>query len=246
MSFRKHIAVVQLFTAGSFVLLTAFHPFFFFPSFFFFFRDKHWVGIQHGLLRSGLGAAGSCSACWRCSGSLLSKRQGTHGDSVFPTGCTERLKTCLCRVSESRPGWSCHCSLPPFQGCWKEQHQSSSPRSSLFQALPAVRSCLPRATHHLTSAPRSPENEGEPGLPLCPSPCPASERADLPVLEWVPVTGQDPVPFNSKPSHTHGTARWQRILYPAQLKKESSFLIFSRQNQPSVKALERMEKGQEC
>ena len=106
--------------------------------------------------------------------------------------------------------------------------------------------CPEPLTCHLTSAPRSPENEGEPGLSLCPSPCPASERAVLSVLEWVPATRQDSVPFNSKPSHTHSMARRQQIVCPGQLKKESSFLIFSRQDATSVKALDRMEKGQEC
>lgn len=56
-------------------------------------------------------ATGSSGASGHCSGSLLSQRQGTHGDSLFPAGCTGSFKTCLCRLSKNCPDWSCHCSL---------------------------------------------------------------------------------------------------------------------------------------
>lgn len=177
--------------------------FFLFPLFLF--KDKHCVSIQHSLLWSGLRAARSNGAPWRCSGSLPSEGQGTHGDSMFPADCTGSLKTCLCQVSESRQGWSCCCSPFPFKAAGRsgfkvQAHVRVCSRRCL-QFAPAYPEPL---TCHLTSAPRSPENEGEPGL--CPSPSPMLERAALPVLEQVPVTRQDLVPFSGKPSHAHSTA----------------------------------------
>jgi len=72
----------------------------------------------------------------------------------------------------------------------------------------------------LTSAVGSSGNGGEPGLPLCPSPCPASERAALRALKWVPAARQDLVPFDSKPSHAHSTAGQLWLVCPGQLEKE--------------------------
>lgn len=117
---------------------------------------------------------------------------------------------------------------PAARSCVKVQ---VTPHLSLLQVLLAFGpACSELLTHHLTNAPRSPASEGQTGLSLCPSPCSVLERAASPVLRRVPATRQNSVPFDIKPFHTHRTARPQQIVCPGQLKKESSSLIFHRQD----------------
>lgn len=78
--------------AGSFVLLTVLHPFFFFFLPFFGFQDKHW------------GRGRQWCLSWHCSHTLQSEKLRNGRDSMFPAGCSGDLKTCLCQVSERPPG----------------------------------------------------------------------------------------------------------------------------------------------
>lgn len=78
-------------------------------------------------------------------------------------------------VKSARTAQIGHATAPsPFPGCWKELCQSPSPHLSLFQALPAAGSCLPRVTcppsHQCTQGHL--KGEGQTGLCPC-APLPA-------------------------------------------------------------------------
>lgn len=175
-------------------------------------------------------ATGSSGASGRCSGSLLSQRQGTHRDSLFPAGCTGSFKTCLCRLSKNCPDWSCHCSLSLSR--LLEGAASKSKPTFKSVAGTACSWILPAQSHLPAISPMHPGHLKVKGRQGCLSPSSVLERAALPVLKQVPATEQNSVPFDIKPSHTHSTARQQQIVCPGQLKKESSSLIFYRQGAP--------------
>lgn len=138
------MAAVLLLAAGSFVLLTAFHPFIF--SIFFSYEDKPWLHIQHSLLRPG----------WRPQEAvvpLATVLAASWAKGREPTGTVCSLLAALeaskhVYVDSARTAQTGHATaLSPSPGCWKELRQSPSPHLSLLQVLPAVGSCLPRVTY---------------------------------------------------------------------------------------------------
>lgn len=153
--------------------------------------------MQHSLLQPGLGDRKQrCLLVlfWQPPGQETRNLQGQY----VLCWLHRELKNMFMSSQQEAPGLVTPLLSLPF----KAAGRSSVEVQAHIQLC--SRSCLQFASgwpEGLTSAPRSPENEGEPGTPLCSSPCPASERAALPVLEWVPVTRQCLVP--QLPISTH-------------------------------------------
>lgn len=112
------------------------------------------------------------------------KTQNPQGQHV-PCWPHRELKNMFMSSQQEAPGLV----TPLFSLPFKPAGRSSVKVQAHIQVC--SRSCLQFASawpEGLTSVPRSPENEGEPGMPLCSSPCPASERAALPA--WVGASKQ--------------------------------------------------------